>query len=101
MGQAVIDAAICPAVCPVGSPSAEYRLACTFYDANISGDGPPVWLSLITGWDTMSTVNCIVESRVPAGAHWITKGGFVTGVGALVLVVQESSRHLNADLNKD
>ena len=83
-GQAVIDAidaAACPAACPVGSPSAEYRLACTFYDANIPGDGPPVWLSLITGWDTMSTVNCIIQSRVPAGAHWITKGGFVTGVG--------------------
>ena len=29
----------------------------------------------------MSTENCIVESRVPAGAHWITKGAFVTGVG--------------------
>ena len=79
-GQAVIAAA-CPAACPVGNPSSEYRLACTFYDANISGDGPPVWLSLVTGWDTMSTVNCIVESRVPAGAHRITKGGFVTGVG--------------------
>ena len=44
-GQAVIDAidaAACPAACPVGSPSAEYRLACTFYDANIPGDGLPV-----------------------------------------------------------
>jgi hypothetical protein len=71
----------CPKVQPKQLYS-EYRVACTFIclDATEKGD-QAVWLPMVTGWDTMSTVNVIVQDRVLSSWKWISKGGWVTGVG--------------------
>ena len=60
----------------------EYRVACTFIRLETLEDNSPTfWLAMVTRWDTMSTVNVIVQEKVLSSWRWLSKGGWVTGVG--------------------